>query len=169
MATTVRGTVTAADGPDKTSPLAQKAREARPQPRPDATPLPSTGDESPYDGAARFLTTDGTRGLRLILSLLPAGTDEADDARTLKAIESLGTDTIKFRAITGRMAGAYVTRNQALIAWLRGRIAAGRITSVQEDVTLIDIGCPKCGKQFPNTKTGQTALAAHLAKDHTEE
>lgn len=170
MATT-RGMMTAHNAnpePLTESPLVRAAREKRPQPKPVSAPRASTGDDKPLRGASRFLTTNGIRGLTIKLALLPAGTDEADDDRTLKAIDALRSDRIRFRPVSGAMQGAFITTLPAVAAWLRGRISSGRITGVIEDVSLIDIRCPRCEREFANTRSGQAALAAHLAEDHAE-
>lgn len=168
---TVRGMMTAHTANPETlteSPLVRAAKERRPQPKAAPVPRAAAGEDAPLKGAARFLTTNGIRGLTLKIALLPAGTDEEDDARTLKAIDALRSDRIRFRPVAGTATGAFITTQPAAANWLRGRIAAGRVKGVIEDMTLIDIRCPKCDREFANTRAGQTALAAHIAEEHAE-
>lgn len=168
---TVRGMVTVQNaGPEplSDSPLVRAAKERRPQPKAAPVPKAAAGEDRPLKGASRFVTVNGIRGLTFKLAMLPAGTDEEDDARTLKAIDAIRSDRIRFRPVSGAMKGAFITSEPAVANWLRGRIAAGRIRGVVEDISLIDIRCPKCDREFANTHAGQASLASHIAEDHAE-
>lgn len=166
---TVRGMIRADNvNPESVAPLVRAAKEKRPQPKAVDQPKGVVSDEEPLKGATRFITTNGARGLSIKVAMLPEGADDADDDRTLRCIQVLGSDLISFRPIAGALAGAFITHQAPVAAWLRGRIASGRLEGVVEDVSLIDVRCPRCDREFANTTSGQKALAAHIAEDHPE-
>lgn len=124
----------------------------------------------PLDGAARFETADRgkdkprVRNLTVYLNLLPDD-DPDDEARTLAAARVLGKRKIRFHD------GAYVTNQPDVVAWLRGRIYAGRLRGVVEDAGMMDIKCahPGCDFTVKNTKAGAQELLIHNHDVHQEE
>jgi hypothetical protein len=144
-----------------------------PAPRPSAKSKAQIDPKQPLKGASRFVTTDGSRSLRIKISHLPGGGDAADEQRT-EACRAVSPDGyVSFRALAvrdgERTQGALVVTEPAVVAWLRGRIASGHLSSVEEDVTLLsEIHCPHCEATFVGAKA-QKELAAHLASEHTED
>lgn len=156
---THRGPITSHHEPAEPSPVVRKAQELRRGKR-NATPR---DPNDPLKGMARFKTLRGYRNLAIKLAFLPPDEDERDDELTRAALEWLNTDKIRFHD------GALATREKPLIDWLRYRIHEGRLPDVEEDLSMLDIACPQCGKTFKNSKSGHKALAQHIYDEHQDE
>jgi hypothetical protein len=151
---TSRGTITARVGPKEAEVIA-KARERRPVKRAQAA------DSDPL---VRFQTTGKrpVRNLTLKIVHLPDGVDAGDDERTDAILAYLKTDRLHFHD------WALTTKDQPVIAWLRGRIYRDRLPGVEEDMSGVDIPCPHPGCDFKakNTAEGRKALGKHAYLAH---